>query len=181
MKIHHALAAVGLVLGTSCGLFRAAPDRVAEEFWAASVAADFDRAAEYVTESSRGLLERADQAPDIEDVWLGEVEVEDERASVETSVAAMVNGDKVDIDFDTILELEDGEWRVDLSATTGEMMSQFMGIAGDMMGQIGEAIGEQMRAVMQGMMEGLAEGMEQFGKSLQEAMDSVGAADSAGN
>ncbi len=169
---------LGLMVFMGCGILGSPPDVIAERFWDASMDGDFERAAEYVTASSVSLLERnADNAPEVEEVALGDVKVDGDDATIRTTMTAMFNEKPIEVEFDTVLEKEDGRWKVDLRATTGQMISQFIGqSAGEVMGQIGEALGEQMRGMFDGMMQGLAEGMQQAGQALQDARpDSSGA------
>jgi hypothetical protein len=157
-----------------CGLFAASPDEVARDFWDASVDGDFDLAAEYVTEASRHVLERAEDAPEVEEVALGEIVIDGDRANVHTTLSAMMNDRPIEVEFNTMLEKEDGEWRVNLTATSGQMISKIMGgAAGEIMSQFGQAMGEQMRGIMEGMMKGLAEGMQEMGSEFQSALDTT--------
>ncbi len=162
---------LGLTVFMGCGIFGPQPDVIAERFWDASMDGDFELAAEYVTAPSVSLLERnADNAPEVEEVTLGDMEVDGDSARIHTTMTAMINEKPIEVEFDTVLEKEDGRWKVDLRATTGQMISQFIGqSAGEVMGQIGEVLGEQMRGMLDGMVQGLAEGLQQAGQALQNA------------
>ena len=160
-----------LVVFAGCGFLRPPPDVIAERFWDAAMDRDLERAAEYATSSSADLLDRnADDVPEIERVELADVEIDGERAKVQTQLVALVEDNPTELEFETILEREEGQWRVDVRATTGQLVMSFIGeAAGEWMGQIGEIVGEQMSGMFDGLLQGLAEGMEQAGQAIREA------------
>lgn len=171
-----AVLAVMPTVVVACGFLTPGPERVAQDFWDASVDGDFETASEYVTESSRSLMDRAEDAPEVEDVELGDAAIEGDRATVPTTLTAIINDRPFDLEFETVLEREGRAWKVDLRATSGQMISQVMGgAAGEFMSQIGESLGQQMGGMMEGLMKGLAEGMEEMGKGIQQALDSANA------
>ena len=89
-------------------------------------------------------------------VAFGEVKMEDNKSSIETAMQTYNGTTESEVQMQTILVREDGQWKVDADQT---MMSMFGGAMGEMIQGLGKAMGE-----------GLKKGMEEIGKSITEGM-----------
>lgn len=155
-------AALLTVIVTACS---SDPAAVAEAFWQAGQDGDIERARSYVSASSSAKMNDGSRST-LEDVWVGESTVDGDGAMVETRVTAGADAESRQIHFNTIMVRESGDWKVDLDATSQEMMKEILGVT---MGEFGEQMGEAMKGAMKGMAEGMAEGMEKMGEAMTDA------------
>jgi len=141
------------------------PAAVAEAFWQAGRDGDIERARSFVSASSSAKMNDGTSST-LEDVWIGESTVDGDGATVETRVMAATGEQSRQIDFNTIMVREDGAWKVDLDATSQEMMKEILGVT---MSEFGEQVGDAMKGAMEGMAEGMAKGMEKMGEAMTDA------------
>jgi hypothetical protein len=162
-RLTHILAAA--LLATACGAGDD-PGAVAEAFWTASKAGDIELAKTYVAEGSKATMNNSGDSQ-LGDFSLGEVTVDGDRATVETDVAS----EEMELAFQTVLIRQEGDWKVDLDATTDEMMRSLFGTTmGDFTKKMGEAMGEAVGESMKAMADGMAEGLQAVGEALSDSM-----------
>jgi len=136
--------------------------QVAEAFWDASKAGDMELAQTYVSESSTFRPNQSDNDSPPGDVKLGRVEVNGDEATVETIVTGLNEETPFDVEFETAMVLENGEWKVNMDKTAGSMMQgAFAAMA--------QAMGSAMSGLAEGMAGALKEGFESMGDSLASA------------
>lgn len=161
MKLRDLMNVVACTLLVGCSGGEAARvKQVAQAFWDASKANDIALAKTFVSESSMFQMQEAkDDAPP-GDVELGEVEVDGHVASVETVVSNLDDETPVDMEFETMLVRENGEWKVDMDRTTGSMMQgAFAAMA--------KAMGTAMTGMAEGMADAFKEGFREMADSLE--------------
>ena len=143
------------------------PGDVAEAFWTASKAGDIELAKTYVAEGSKATMSDPGKSQSLREFSLGEVTVDGDRATVETTVAA----EEMELAFETVLIRQEGDWKVDLDATSDEMMKSLLGTTmGEFTKKIGEAIGDAMGKSMKAVADGMAEGFEAMGEALTDSL-----------
>ncbi len=160
-----AIVLVGLI-GAGCA--GEGPDSVAERFWTAAQARDIEtvEALSIESESTQLNFENTDNV--IDSFELGESFEEDGETVVPTTLNSSSGENALEFDFETIMVRQDGDWKVDLDATSNRMIRAVLGAS---MGEIGEAIGEGMKDAMEGIAEGMAEGMREMGEAMGDAME----------
>jgi hypothetical protein len=143
----------------ACGSDTDQVRQVAEAFWDASKAGDMELAQTYVSESSTFRPNQSDNDSPPGDVKLGRIEVNGDEATVETTVTGLNEETPFDVEFETAMVLENGEWKVNMDKTAGSMMQgAFAAMA--------EAMGSAMSGLAEGMAGALKEGFENMGDSL---------------
>jgi hypothetical protein len=129
--------------------------RIAEAFWNATKAGDIELAQTYVSESSMFQPNTEDNDAPPGDVRLGAVELDGDEATVETAVTKVDDENAFDMEFQTVLVLENGEWKVEMDKTTGSMMQGAFA-----------AMAEAMGSAMEGMAEGMADAFKEGFKEM---------------
>lgn len=146
------------------------PEQVAHEFWEASRNGDAELARELVLSTSTAEInEPADGEAPIGHFALGDSHVDGGEAMVETTIGGLA-GLSTELEFNTVLAREDGEWKVDLDRTSGDMTRALFGTS---MQDMAEQMGAAMAETMGGVTEGMAEGMKTLGDSLAAAAKRV--------
>jgi len=130
---------------------------VAKGFWDAMNAKDIQAVKSYVTKESAGKLRvKEKDATGNCKATFGEVKIEDNKTTVDTTMQTYDGTTELEVQMQTILVKEAGQWKVDADQT---MMSMF-----------GGAMGEMLKGLGNTMEEGLKKGMVEIGKSLAEGM-----------
>ena len=112
------------LLGAACSLTDG-PSSVAEAFWTASKDGDAALATSYIVEGGRATI-KEESSSTIGEFTLGETAIEDDRATVETTVVS--TGEReMEVAFNTVLIRQNDGWKVDLDETTDEMMKSVLG------------------------------------------------------
>jgi hypothetical protein len=146
--------------------------KVADGFWAANMGGDVEEAETYVLEGSSATLTKPqDGSPPFEDYTLGKVEVDGNRATVETRIVGANGNTGVEMEFKTSLVLSQNMWWIDLDRTSGEIMQVMLGIN---MEEFGEAMEEAMGKAMEGVADEMEATMEQMAKEMDRAMKRTG-------
>ena len=160
-----AVVLVGL-LAAGCG--GEEPVGVAERFWTAAQARDMEtvEALSVESESTQLNFENTDNV--IDSFQLGESFEEDSETLVPTTLNSSSGENALEFDFETVMVKHEGEWKVDLDATSDRMIKAVLGAS---MEEIGQAIGEGMKEAMEGVAEGMAEGMREMGEAMGDAME----------
>ena len=124
-------------------------------FWDAMNAKDIQAIKSYVTKESRDKLQIKDNDATANcKVTFGEIKIEDNKTSIETTMQTHNETTEFEVRMQTILVKEDGQWKVDADKT---MMSMFGGAVGEMVKGLGKAVGE-----------GIKKGAEEIEKAMAE-------------
>jgi len=130
---------------------------VAKGFWDAMNAKDVQAARSFVTKESADKLQikEKDAAANCK-VDFGDIKIEDNKTTIDTTMQTNDGMTEFQVQMQTILVKEEGQWKVDAEQT---MMSIFGGAMGEMMKGLGKALEE-----------GFKKGFEDMGKSMAEGM-----------
>src|SRR3989304_5426507 len=130
---------------------------VAKGFWDAMNAKDIQVIRLYVTKESADTLQiKEKDTPGNCEVTFGNIKIEDDKTIIDTTMQTNEGTTEFQVQMQTILVKEDGQWKVDADQT---MMSMFGGAMGEMMNGLGKALEE-----------GFKKGFEEMGKSMAEGM-----------
>ncbi len=130
--------AIALVV-TGCASSGAQQD-VAQQFWDAMKSQDIKTAQSFAkTGTMNGVTVNKNAA--VETISLQEARLENNKALVPTQLVGSRDGKREQVSFTTVLEQEDGTWKVNFDET----MSSMLGLASPgVMGTTGKAQGEGM-------------------------------------
>ena len=130
---------------------------VAMGFWDAMNAKDIQAARSFVTKGSADKLQIKDKDTTAScKVTFGDIKIEDNKTTIETTMQTNDGTTEFQVQMQTILAKEEGQWKVDAEQT---MMSMFGGAMGEMMKGLGKALEE-----------GFKKGFEEMGKSMAGGM-----------
>jgi len=146
--------------------------KAADGFWTANMEGELELAETYVLEGSSATLTRPeDGGAPFESYTLDKVDVDGNRATVETRIDGVGGNPGVEMEFKTRLVRSQDIWWIDLDRTTGEIMQVMMGV--DMEG-FGEAMEEALGQAMEGVADEMQATMEQMAKEMDRAMKRAG-------
>ncbi len=124
---------------------------VARDFWSAMAAKDLEKAKTYAKKGTMdGVTPNDDSSMD--KIGLKAATKKNGVTVIPTTVTATENGHEKSISFDTVLDQENGEWKVDFEKTTTSMLGFSMQ---DMMEGMGKSMGEAMKGVGEAIGKGL--------------------------
>src|SRR3989339_445409 len=130
---------------------------VSKGFWDAMNAKDIQAARSFVTKESADKLQIKDKDTTAScKVAFGDIKIEDNKTTIETTMQTNDGTTEFQVQMQTILIKEEGQWKVDAEQT---MMSMFGGAMGEMMKGLGKALEE-----------GFKKGFEEMGKSMAGGM-----------
>ena len=130
---------------------------VAKGFWDAMNAKDVQSARSFVTKGSADKLHIKEEDTTTNcTVTFGNIKIEDNKTTIETTMQTNDGTAEFQIQMQTMLVKEEGQWKVDAEQT---MMSMFGGAMGEMMKGLGNALEE-----------GFKKGFEEMGKSIAGGM-----------
>ncbi len=130
---------------------------VAKGFWDAMNAKDVQAARSFVTKESADKLHiKEEDTTATCKVTFGDIKIEDNKTTIETTMQTNDGTTEFQVQMQTILAKEEGQWKVDAEQT---MMSMFGGAMGEMMKGLGKALEE-----------GFKKGFEEMGKSVAGGM-----------
>lgn len=130
---------------------------VAKGFWDAMNAKDIQAVRLYVTKESADKLQIKDKDVTANcKVTFGNIKIEDNKITIDTTMQTYEGTTEFEVQLQTILVKEHGQWKVDADQT---MMSMFGGAMGEMMKGLGKTLEE-----------GFKKGFEEMGKSMAEGM-----------
>lgn len=138
-----------LLLLSGCASDEQQAQNNARKMWQAMAQGEISKAREYVTLATRDGLSSERTGHDTEFAFGDATRDERGRMLVPTTMSETRDGKIEAIPFTTIMLKEDGEWRVDMHATTGSL--------------VGGAMGEAFRA--------LGKGLQSFGNELGKTID----------
>src|SRR3989338_7349067 len=129
----------------------------AKGFWDAMNAKDIQAIRLYVTKESADKLQiKEKDTPGYCEATFGNIKIEDDKTIIDTTMHTNEGTTEFQVQMQTILVKEDGQWKVDANQT---MMSMLGGAMGEMMNGLGKALEE-----------GFKKGFEEMGKSMAEGM-----------
>ena len=130
---------------------------VAKGFWDAMNAKDIQVIRLYVTKESADKLQiKEKDTPGNCEVTFGNIKIEDDKTIIDTTMQTNEGTTEFQVQMQTILVKEDGQWKVDADQT--------------MMSMLGGAMGEMMNGLGKTLAEGFKKGFEEMGKSMAEGM-----------
>ena len=130
---------------------------VAMGFWDAMNAKDIQAARSFVTKGSADKLQIKDKDTTAScKATFGDIKIEDDKTTIDTTMQTSDGTTEFQVQMQTILTKEEGQWKVDAEQT---MMSMFGGAMGEMMKGLGKALEE-----------GFKKGFEEMGKSVAGGM-----------
>ena len=161
---------------TGCSGPSRSPEQVAEAFWLSVLTDDLDGVRAQSTASSAAELDLSMLEMDAT-VTFGDTTVDEQTASVATHLQDPAGTDPVAA-IDTVLLLEDGEWRVDATDTLASARREMVtGVAKDIR-ELGKEIQRELEAAVEELrnempklrddLEALGELTEQLRRSLDE-------------
>ncbi|HHT9146088.1 MAG TPA: hypothetical protein ACFYD4_10500, partial [Candidatus Wunengus sp. YC61] len=113
---------------------------VAKGFWDAMNAKDVQTARSFVTKGSADKLHIKEEDTTAScKVTFGDIKIEDNKTTIETTMQTNDGTTEFQVQMQTILVKEEGQWKVDAEQT---MMSMFGGAMGEMMKGLGKALEE---------------------------------------
>src|SRR3989304_5209018 len=131
---------------------------VAKGFWDAMNAKDIQAARSFVTKESADKLQIKDKDTTAScKVDFGDIKIEDNKTTIDTTMQTNDGTTEFQVQMQTILLKEEGQWKVDAEQT---MMSMFGGAMGEMMKGLGKALEEGFKKGFEGMGKSMAEGMQ---------------------
>ncbi|OHB34876.1 MAG: hypothetical protein A2Y09_01660 [Planctomycetes bacterium GWA2_39_15] len=126
---------------------------VAKGFWDAMNAKDIQAARSFVTKESADKLHIKEEDTTAGcKVTFGDIKIDDNKTTIDTTMQTNDGTTEFQVQMQTILIKEEGQWKVDAEQT---MMSMFGGAMGEMMKGLGKALEE-----------GFKKGFEEMGKSM---------------
>lgn len=185
------LACFGL---SACQQYTDSPSQVAEKYWHALKSGDFTSAKGLVTKETRTNIDNYFALPDDKKIALDSIKLSNEMAIVHTTITnhpATTNQSQNSnqINFDTILILEDGEWKIDAARThlptlkqankpsNGNQLSDALQKNLDSMDEAIEQGSDMLNNFLQQgskeMSDSLLKGMNEMNKSLRDAIDKM--------
>ncbi|MBK8816409.1 MAG: hypothetical protein IPN42_13315 [Methylococcaceae bacterium] len=143
-----------LVLSACAGGPHPTQQEVARDFWTAMETNDLAKAKTYAKKGTMDSVSPNNDAK-MDKVEIKPSKVENGLNVVPTTVTATQNGEQKTTSFNTVLEQEDGEWKVDFEKTSTSIMGFSMQ---DMMEGMGKAMGDAMKGVGEAVGKGLSDG-----------------------
>lgn len=104
-----------VLLLTAC--FNQQPQDVANRYWNAVLSGDTDTLRDVAAQNSQSNVNRISQPDDGSNVSFGKTTIEDDEATVETTVHWLDGDSTMDIRLQTALVNEEGKWKVDIIKT----------------------------------------------------------------
>jgi hypothetical protein len=146
--------AIGFLIISACAAQKSQQE-IASDFWAAMMADDIAKARTFAKQGSMDNVTPKESAK-MEKVEIRHAREENGLTYVPTTMIGMENGKPKRLTFDTIMEKEGGEWKVDFDKTSTSIIGVSMDAAMDGMGKaMGKAMGEAMQGVGEAVNKGL--------------------------
>jgi len=155
------------------------PEQVAEQYWQALQSGDITTAKKLVSKNSQGELVVYLSIPDDKKPALSSIKLGETNASINTTINGQIN-------FETILILEGGEWKIDASRSQPpspqqpDQPSDFEQLSDNLQENMGHALEEGTDMLNKFMEEGsnemsetLLKGMNKMNEALREATEKM--------
>jgi len=182
MKYSQLLILLASVSLTACQKNIDSPKQVAEKYWLALKQGDSAAAHLLTAKNTQADLERYLALPDESKISPDDIKLGNEIASVPTTLANQ-------IEFDTILVLENGEWKIDASQTQlpvapiqadpsndnqiSESLQKNLDSMDEALEEGADMLNEFMQEGSREMSESLLKGMNKMNESLREAIEKM--------
>ena len=123
-----ALATTACAFAGCSGGDGSSPEQVVERFLNASMDGDADTAYDQLTAADQGEIDNKEElvegfAEGVASYDVGEANISGDTARVPLSMR--IAGSEIDLEFDMILFVENGEWKISLSDTETELQKAF--------------------------------------------------------
>ena len=185
------LACIGL---SACQQNTSPPAQVAERYWQSLKSGDVAAAKLLVSKDSQSSLDSYLALPDDKRISLDNVNLGEEKTSVHTTITSQSNDAKQtpnadQFDFETILVLQDGEWKVDALRTEipapqkvdppsnndqlSDALQENLDSMDDALEQGADMLNEFLQEGSKEMSESLLKGMNKMNESLREAIENM--------
>ena len=172
---HLALLASAVALGACSEIEQ--PKNIAEQYWQAMIDNDLETARALVSTASQDAFDIHAQAVNSPDA-LSQVALDDQRIVVVTTINPDVDKPWRDRPFETVMVLEDGEWRIDLNATElspapTELERQLEDMTNDMNGTLEKNLDTMEQLLEEGadlLDESIEQGSREMSQTFQDAM-----------
>ena len=151
-KLIKTIGAISLFLFVSACATKRSQQEVASDFWAAMMANDIAKARSFAKTGTMNNVTPKDNT-NVEKVEIRHAREENGLTYVPTTIIGKENGKPQNLSFDTVLDKEDGEWKVDFDKTTTSIL-------GFSMENVMEGMGKAMGKAMQGMGDAVGKGLK---------------------
>ena len=154
------------------------PREVSRDFWRAMAEGNIAAARELATEGSLEGVS-ADQQRRIENLQFGEARLQQGggQSLVATSFTSVNDNSRISLSFDTVLEQQDGHWRVNFTSTTQSMLGssfqQLQDALSETISEAGNAIGEAMDEALDEAAGQMSEVLQEAAREMQQAADDI--------
>jgi Tfp pilus assembly protein PilW len=156
------------------------PKSVAQRYWQALVDGDSEAAAKMATQASQPLFEQHVQALNAPDP-LKQVAIDESRTIVVTVLNPDAGHPQADHPFNTVMVLEDGQWKVDLTQTrlpppptdVERRLKELSDTLSSSTEKNLESVEELVNEGMKLLDESLEQGSRDLGKTFREAMEKM--------
>jgi hypothetical protein len=178
----HKLLVTLVPLLTLTGCLQAAEDprAVASQYWQAMKNGDTATARSLVSSNSQQAFDNYVAAPADEKTAIGEVNLGTEQTTVITIVYPEAGAPDDFETFDTVMVIEDGEWKVDAERTIIPRPAPSDRELEELKEQLSESMDENLKSVEEAMNEGLQlldealrEGSKDMGESMLKGMEEM--------
>ena len=159
---------------SACGGPDRAPEEVAEAFWLAVLSQDLDGVRENSTQSSASEVDLS-MLDFSTTVTFGDGSFAGDSATVVTLLQDP-SSEEVPVSVETLLALEDGQWRVDAVTTLGDARAGLSSELATDLRQLSEEIQEELEAAVQELREEMPElrqELKELGKVAEELRQSL--------
>ena len=167
------------------------PRKVAEQYWRSLKNGDTTIARTMVSKSSQQAYDDYLVLPPDEKILIGDVTLGAEQTTITTTLAADAKNPEDQVSFDTVLVMEDGQWKIDANQTImprpipsdrelDELANELTESMQDNINSIEEAMNEGLQMMDKALREGsrdlgesMLKGMEEMNRALQESIENL--------
>lgn len=146
------------------------PRDVASQYWQAMQAGDSESARKLVSRTSQADFDSYLAIPDAEKTPIGEINLGTEQTTVVTILHPKGASPEDFSTFDTVLVLEDGAWKIDVTRTAVPRPAP----SDRELEALGDQLSESMEENIESMEEAMKEGMQMLNEALREGSRDMG-------
>ena len=175
---------------SACQQNTSTPTQVSEKYWKALKSGDITTAKSLVSKNTQANLDSYLALPDDKRLTLDNIKFGEEKTTVHTTITSQTsdtnqNQDSDQFDFETILVLEDGEWKIDASRTQiptpqkaddkqfSDALQENLESMDEVLEEGADMLNEFMQEGSKEMSESLLKGMNKMNESLREAIENM--------
>lgn len=183
MKLSNTLILLFCLSLTACQESANTPKQVSEQYWQAIKYGDIAAAQKLVSQGSQQDFDSYLALPDEDKIPLDEVLLDDEHARVNTTVISKIESRTV---FDTILVLENGQWKIDAAQTLppsakkpadedqlSDALQENLDTMDEALDEGAEMLNEFVQEGSKEMSETLLKGMDKMNDALRDAVEKM--------